>query len=87
MAVLPASTALNPSAGELDGLAQTFWPDHCAQQTEGAALHPLLNQKAIDAVFHKGENPAIDSYSAFSITDIVRKRRWTRGYVTTKSPS
>ncbi|MDR9963484.1 hypothetical protein KIF59_00190 [Enterobacter cloacae subsp. cloacae] len=25
---LPASTALNPSAGsELDGLAQTFWPD------------------------------------------------------------
>lgn len=66
MAVLPASTALNPSAGgELDGLAQTFWPDHCVQQTEGAALHPLLNQKAIDAVFHKGENPAIDSYSAF----------------------
>ncbi|MDR9963483.1 bifunctional nicotinamidase/pyrazinamidase [Enterobacter cloacae subsp. cloacae] len=55
----------------------------CVQQTEGAALHPLLNQKAIDAVFHKGENPAIDSYSAFSITDIVRKRRWTRGYVTT----
>ncbi|MBD9066666.1 MAG: bifunctional nicotinamidase/pyrazinamidase [Enterobacter cloacae] len=53
------------SQGELDGLAQTFWPDHCVQQTEGAALHPLLNQKAIDAVFHKGENPAIDSYSAF----------------------
>ena len=51
--------------GELDGLAQTFWPDHCVQQTEGAELHPLLNQKAIDAVFHKGENPAIDSYSAF----------------------
>ena len=35
------------------------------QQTEGAELHPLLNQKAIDAVFHKGENPTIDSYSAF----------------------
>ena len=33
--------------------------------TEGADLHPLLNQKAIDAVFHKGENPLIDSYSAF----------------------
>ena len=53
------------SQGELDGLAQTFWPDHCVQQTEGAELHPLLNQKAIDAVFHKGENPTIDSYSAF----------------------
>lgn len=51
--------------GLLDGLPQTFWPDHCVQHTEGAALHPLLQAKAIDAVFHKGENPAIDSYSAF----------------------
>ncbi|WP_449550849.1 bifunctional nicotinamidase/pyrazinamidase [Lelliottia amnigena] len=53
------------SQGELDGLAQTLWPEHCVQQTEGAQLHPLLNQHAIDAVFHKGENPLIDSYSAF----------------------
>ena len=53
------------SQGELDGLAQTLWPDHCVQQTEGAQLHPLLNQHAIDAVFHKGENPLIVSYSAF----------------------
>jgi len=53
------------SQGELEGLAQTLWPDHCVQQTEGAQLHPLLNQHAIDAVFHKGENPLIDSYSAF----------------------
>lgn len=51
--------------GQLDGLAQTFWPDHCVQNSEGAALHPLLQQQAIAAVFHKGENPAIDSYSAF----------------------
>ncbi|NIY49196.1 bifunctional nicotinamidase/pyrazinamidase [Cedecea colo] len=51
--------------GELDGLPQTWWPVHCVQNTEGAAFHPLLNAKAIDAVFHKGENPAIDSYSAF----------------------
>ncbi|VTP66978.1 nicotinamidase/pyrazinamidase [Leclercia adecarboxylata] len=42
-----------------------FWPDHCVQNTEGAELHPLLNSKAIDAVFQKGENPNIDSYSAF----------------------
>lgn len=53
------------SEGLLDGLPQTFWPDHCVQNTEGAALHPLLNAKAIDALFHKGENTAIDSYSAF----------------------
>jgi len=51
--------------GELDGLAQTFWPDHCVQNSEGAALHPLLQKQHIAAVFHKGENPAIDSYSAF----------------------
>jgi len=53
------------SQGELDGLAQTLWPEHCVQQTEGAQLHPLLNQHAIDAVFHKGENPLIARYSAF----------------------
>ena len=51
--------------GELDGLPQTFWPDHCVQDTDGAAFHPLLNRKAIVAVFHKGENPLVDSYSAF----------------------
>ncbi|WP_312457130.1 bifunctional nicotinamidase/pyrazinamidase [Pseudescherichia sp.] len=51
--------------GTLDGLPQTFWPDHCVQGSEGAELHPLLQQKAIDAVFHKGENRTIDSYSAF----------------------
>lgn len=51
--------------GTLDGLPQTFWPDHCVQGSEGAELHPLLQQKAIDAVFHKGENRVIDSYSAF----------------------
>lgn len=53
------------SRGVLDGLPQTFWPDHCVQGSEGAALHPLLRQKAITQVFHKGENPQIDSYSAF----------------------
>ena len=53
------------SQGLLDGLAQTFWPDHCVQNSDGAALHPLLNQRAITAIFHKGENPLVDSYSAF----------------------
>ncbi|HGY3716949.1 bifunctional nicotinamidase/pyrazinamidase [Citrobacter sp. Res13-Sevr-PEB04-36] len=51
--------------GHLDGLAQTFWPDHCVQNTQGAALHPLLNQRGIDKTFYKGENPRVDSYSAF----------------------
>ncbi|QLW74953.1 bifunctional nicotinamidase/pyrazinamidase [Citrobacter freundii] len=51
--------------GQLDGLAQTFWPDHCVQNSQGAALHPLLNQHGIDKTFYKGENPQVDSYSAF----------------------
>lgn len=53
------------SQGTLDGLAQTFWPDHCVQNSEGAAFHSLLAHNAIDAVFHKGESVNIDSYSAF----------------------
>lgn len=51
--------------GELDGYPQIWWPDHCVQNTPGAELHPLLNSKEVDAVFHKGENLLIDSYSAF----------------------
>lgn len=53
------------SQGKLDGLRQTWWPDHCVQSSEGAQLHPLLNTPEIDTVIHKGENPLIDSYSAF----------------------
>ena len=53
------------SQGKLDGLRQTWWPDHCVQNSEGAQLHPLLNTHEIEAVFQKGENPQIDSYSAF----------------------
>ncbi|WP_370603467.1 bifunctional nicotinamidase/pyrazinamidase [Citrobacter braakii] len=53
------------SQGQLDGLAQTFWPDHCVQNSEGAALHPLLNHRAIAKTVTKGENPLVDSYSAF----------------------
>lgn len=53
------------SQGKLDGLRQTWWPDHCVQNSEGAQLHPLLNTQEIDAVIQKGENPLIDSYSAF----------------------
>ncbi|RID38075.1 bifunctional nicotinamidase/pyrazinamidase, partial [Escherichia coli] len=70
--------------GQLDGLPQTFWPDHCVQNSEGAQLHPLLKQKAIAAVFHKGENPLVDSYSAFF--DNGRRQKtalddWLRAHV------
>ncbi len=59
-----------------------FWPDHCVQHSEGAALHPLLKQQAIAAVFHKGQNRLIDSYSAFFDNGHRQKTEldgWLRG--------
>lgn len=50
---------------ELGGLRQVLWPDHCVQNTEGAAFHDDLDTEAIDQVFQKGVDAEIDSYSAF----------------------
>lgn len=47
---------------------QVLWPDHCVQETPGAAFHDqLLRQEQL--VLRKGQNPAIDSYSAFYEND------------------
>jgi nicotinamidase/pyrazinamidase len=50
---------------ELDGLPQVLWPDHCVQDTPGAALVDALASARIDAVFRKGSDPRVDSYSGF----------------------
>ncbi|UOQ76699.1 bifunctional nicotinamidase/pyrazinamidase [Hymenobacter sp. 5516J-16] len=50
---------------DLHGLPQTLWPDHCVQGTAGAEFSPGLNQHRIEAIFRKGTNPEIDSYSGF----------------------
>lgn len=55
--------------GELNGRPQVWWPDHCVQNTQGAALHPELDQSTIDFIVHKGENPEVDSYSIFFDND------------------
>lgn len=55
--------------GELCGQPQMLWPDHCVQETADAEFHPDLNVDAIDYIQQKGENPAIDSYSAFRDND------------------
>lgn len=49
----------------LHGVMQTLWPDHCVQGTSGAAFHPDLDEGPIEAIFRKGTNPEIDSYSGF----------------------
>jgi nicotinamidase/pyrazinamidase len=55
--------------GELAGQPQVMWPDHCVQGTADAAFHPELLSAKFDYVQKKGENPAVDSYSAFRDND------------------
>ena len=50
---------------DLDGLDQVLWPDHCVQETAGAAFHAALDRGSIHRVFRKGTDPGIDSYSGF----------------------
>ncbi len=51
--------------GELDGLPQVMWPSHCVQGSRGAELHDTLERSRITAVFRKGIDAGIDSYSGF----------------------
>jgi nicotinamidase/pyrazinamidase len=55
--------------GMLSGKPQMMWPDHCVQNTEDAMLHPALNVDDIDFIQQKGQNPTVDSYSAFRDND------------------
>lgn len=50
---------------ELDGLEQTLWPVHCVQGTPGAEFHSDLETRPIEAIFRKGMEEGIDSYSGF----------------------
>ena len=55
----------------IHGLEQVLWPDHCVQNSKGAELDPGLDQSAIAAVFRKGMDPEVDSYSAFFDNDRI----------------
>lgn len=48
---------------------QVLWPDHCVQDSEGAALHRDLSIPHAELVLRKGYHRAIDSYSAFLEAD------------------
>jgi nicotinamidase/pyrazinamidase len=54
---------------------QILWPDHCVQDTSGAAFHPALAVPHAELVLRKGFLPSVDSYSAFREND----RRTTTG--------
>src|SRR4051812_7689039 len=50
---------------ELHDIKQTLWPDHCVQGSTGADFPAQLNLNKAEAIFRKGTNAEIDSYSGF----------------------
>ena len=58
---------------KVDGIEQILWPVHCVEHTHGAALVKELNKDRIHKYFHKGNNPEIDSYSAFFDNERLRE--------------
>jgi nicotinamidase/pyrazinamidase len=70
--------------------AQTLWPDHCVQQTIGAAFHPAFNLPQAELILRKGFRQKIDSYSGFFENDrttttglggYLRERGFTRVFL------
>jgi nicotinamidase/pyrazinamidase len=51
--------------GELAGMPQVLWPDHCVQGTRGAEFHPAFDHRLVQVIFRKGSDPLVDSYSVF----------------------
>lgn len=47
------------------GLKQILWPDHCVQGSSGADFPEQLDMHKVEAIFRKGMDPTIDSYSGF----------------------
>ncbi len=69
---------------------QILWPDHCVQGSHGADLAGELSMERVEAIFRKGMDPGIDSYSAFfdnehlkrtGLGDYLRGRGVTELYV------
>lgn len=50
---------------DLDGVPQVLWPIHCVQESDGADFHHQLDKSNWEAIFQKGTNPRVDSYSGF----------------------
>jgi nicotinamidase/pyrazinamidase len=59
---------------------QTLWPDHCVQDTPGAAFHADLETVRAEMIIRKGYRAEIDSYSAFFEND-RKTATGLRGYL------
>ena len=62
----------------------TLWPDHCVQGTAGADFPFSLDTRPAEAIFRKGTDPLIDSYSAFFDMD-HRKSTGLAGFLREKT--
>lgn len=51
--------------GKLADMDQVMWPDHCVQGQVGSEFSSELNAHKIEAIFRKGTDKSIDSYSGF----------------------
>ena len=54
---------------EVDYGEQVLWPDHCVQETDGAAFHKDLEVGDDALILQKGTNAEVDSYSGFIEND------------------
>jgi nicotinamidase/pyrazinamidase len=68
----------------LYNLPQTLWPDHYLQGENGAMFPTSLHFNHVEAIFRKGMNAAIDSYSAF-YDNGHRKNTGLAGYLKDKN--
>ncbi|WP_053990672.1 bifunctional nicotinamidase/pyrazinamidase [Mangrovimonas sp. TPBH4] len=50
---------------DLNGNPQVLWPDHCVQGSDGAQFSEALRTDKVAAIFRKGMDIEVDSYSAF----------------------
>jgi nicotinamidase/pyrazinamidase len=48
----------------------SIWPVHCVAGTEGAELHPSLEQANVDVIVDKGQDPNSQGYSGFQGTNL-----------------
>ena len=51
------------------------WPDHCVQESHGAAFHPALELPEGTRVVRKGASSDRDAYSGFVDSDLVELLR------------
>ena len=61
-----------------------IWPVHCVAGTEGAQLHPLLDQANVDVIVDKAQDRYTQGYSSFHggrLADVLRERGVDHVYV------